>query len=106
MKRLADTPTPPLMKRDETQHIPRRWGRGGSARRGHPLRLRVTGERTKQAVGSEGLQIVRRDGGERPQVARQIDGHPIGHHQAKEVAAERTRCTVFFLWLFPQVAET
>jgi hypothetical protein len=61
---------PPLMKRDEAQHIPRRRGRGGSARRGHPLRLRVTRERTKQTIGNKGLQIVRRDGGERPRVAR------------------------------------
>jgi hypothetical protein len=66
---------PPLMERDETQHIPRRWGRGGSARRGHPLRLRVTGEGTKQAIGNKGLQIVHRDGGERPRVARRNDGY-------------------------------
>jgi hypothetical protein len=61
---------PPLMKRDEAQHIPPRRGRGGSARRGHPLRLRVTRERTKQTIGNKGLQIVRRDGGERPRVTR------------------------------------
>jgi hypothetical protein len=97
---------PPLMERDETQHIPRWRGRGGFARRGHPLRLRVTGEGTKQAIGNKGLQIVHRDGGERPRVARRNDGYPVGHHQAKEVAAKRTRCAVFFLWLFPQVAET
>jgi hypothetical protein len=97
---------PPLMERNETQHIPRRWGRGGSARRSHPLRLWVTREGTEQAIGNKGLQIVHRDGGERPWVARRNDGHPVGHHQAKEVAAERTRCAVFFLWLFPQVAET
>jgi hypothetical protein len=88
---------PSLMERGETQHIPRRRGRGGSARRGHPLRLRVTGEGTKQTIGNKGLQIVRRDSGERPQVARRNDGYPVGHHQAKEVAAERTRCAVFFL---------
>jgi hypothetical protein len=96
----------PLMERDETQHIPRRRGRGGSARRDHPLRLRVTGEGTKQAIGNKGLQIIRRDGGERPRVARRNDGYPVGHHQAKGVAVEQTRCAVFFLWLFPQVAET
>jgi hypothetical protein len=60
----------------------------------------------KQAIGNKSLQIVRRDGGERPRVARRKDGYPIGHHQAKEAAAERTRCAVFFLWLFPRVAET
>jgi hypothetical protein len=97
---------PPLMERDETQHIPRQRGRGGSARRGHPLRLRVTGEGTKQTIGNKGLQIVCRDGGERPRIARRNDGYPVGHHQAKEVAVERTRCAVFFLWLFPQVVET
>jgi hypothetical protein len=97
---------PSLMKRDEAQHIPRRRGRVGSARRGHPLRLRVTRERTKQTIGNKGLQIVRPDGGERPRVARQNNGHPVGHHQAEEVAAERTRCAVFFLWIFPQVVET
>jgi hypothetical protein len=92
---------PPLMERDETQHIPRRRGRGGSAWRDHPLRLRVTGEGTKQAISNKGLQIVHRDGGERPQVARRNDDYLVGHHQAKGVVAERTRCTVFFLWLFP-----
>jgi hypothetical protein len=88
---------PPLVERDETQHIPRRRGRGGSARGSNPLRLRVTGEGMKQAIGNKGLQIVRRDGGERPRVARRNDSYPIGHHQAKEVAGERTRCAVFFL---------
>jgi hypothetical protein len=88
---------PPLMEGNETQHIPRRRGRGGSARRSHPLRLRVTREGTKQAIGNKGLQIVHHDGGERPRVARRNDGHPVGHQQAKEVAAERTRCAVFFL---------
>jgi hypothetical protein len=97
---------PPLVKRDEAQHIPRQRGRGGSARRGHPLWLRVTGERTKQTIGNKSLQIVRHDGGERPRVARRNNGYPVSHHQAEEVAAGRTRCAVFFLWLFPQVAET
>jgi hypothetical protein len=97
---------PPLVKRDEAQHIPRRRGRGGSVRRGHPLRLRVTGERTKQTISNKGLQIIRRDGGERPRVARRNNGHPVGHHQAEEVAVERTRCAISFLWLFPQVAKT
>jgi hypothetical protein len=92
---------PPLVERDETQHIPRRRGRGGSARRDHPLRLRVTGEGTKQAIGNKGLQVVRRDGGEGPRVTRRNDGYPVGHHQAEGVAAEQTRCTVLFLWLFP-----
>jgi hypothetical protein len=46
---------PPLVKRDKAQHIHRRRGRGGSARRGHPLRLRVTGERTKQTIGNKVL---------------------------------------------------
>jgi hypothetical protein len=82
---------PSLMKRDEAQHIPRWRGRGGSAQRGHPLRLRVAGERTKQTIGNKGLQIIRRDGGERPRVVRRNNGHPASHHQAEEVATERTR---------------
>jgi hypothetical protein len=79
---------PPLVERDETKHIPRRRGRGGSARGSNPLRLRVTGEGTKQAIGNKGPQIVHRDGGERPRVARRKDGYPIGHHQAEKVVAE------------------
>jgi hypothetical protein len=57
----------------------------------------------EQAIGDKGLQIVHRDGGERPRVAQRNDGYPVGHRQAKGVAAERTRCVVFFLWLFPWV---
>jgi hypothetical protein len=97
---------PPLVEGNEAHHIPRRRGRGGSARRGHPLWLRATGERVKQTLGNKGLQVIRRDGGERPRVARRNDGHPVGHHQAEEVAAERTGCAVSFLWLFPRVAKT
>jgi hypothetical protein len=92
---------PPLMEGDETQHIPRRRGRVSPARRDHPLWLRVIGEGTEQTISGKGLQIVHRDGGERPRVARQNDGYPVGHHQTKGMAAERTRCAVFFLWLFP-----
>jgi hypothetical protein len=54
----------------------------------------------KQTIGDEGLQIIHRDDGERPRVARRNDGHPVGHRQTKGVVAERTRCAVFFLWLF------
>jgi hypothetical protein len=82
---------PLLMEGDETQHIPRRRGRGGPARRDHPLWLRVTREGTEQAIGNKGLKIVHRDGGERPRVARRNDGYPVYHRQAKGVAAERTR---------------
>jgi hypothetical protein len=46
---------PPLVKGDEAHDIPRRRGRGGSAWRGHPLRLRVTGERAKQTLSNKGL---------------------------------------------------
>jgi hypothetical protein len=60
----------------------------------------------EKTIDDKGLQIVHRDGGERPWVARRNDGYPVGHRQAKGVAAERTRCVVFFLWLFPWVAET
>jgi hypothetical protein len=91
---------PPLMEGDETQHIPQRRGQVGPAWRDHPLRLWVTGEGTEQTIGDEGLQIVHRDGGERPRVAWRNDGHPVGHRQTKGVVAERTRCAVFFLCLF------
>jgi hypothetical protein len=37
---------------------------------------------------------------------RGIEANPVGHHQAEEVATERTRCAVSFLWLFPWVAKT
>jgi hypothetical protein len=67
---------PPLVERDETQHIPWRRGWGGSAWGSNPLRLRVTGEGTKQAIGNKGLQIIHRDGRERPRVARWNNGHP------------------------------
>jgi hypothetical protein len=87
----------PLVERDETQHIPWRRGWGGSARGSNPLWLWVTREGTKQATGNKGLQIVHRDGRERPRVARRNNNHPVGHHQAKEVAAERTRGAVSFL---------
>jgi hypothetical protein len=92
---------PPLMEGDETQHIPRRLGRVGPARRDHPLRLRVTGEGTEQTISDKSLQIVHHDGGERPRVARRNDSHPVGHRQTKGVVAKRTRCAIFFLWLFP-----
>jgi hypothetical protein len=97
---------PLLMEGDETHHIPRRRGRAGPARRDHPLQLRVTGEGTEQAIGDKGLQIIHCDGGERPRVVQRNDGYPVGLRQAKGVTVERTRCVVFFLWLFPWVAET
>jgi hypothetical protein len=52
---------PLLVEGNEAQHIPRRRGRGDSAWRGHPLRLRATGERAKQTLGNKGLQVIRRD---------------------------------------------
>jgi hypothetical protein len=71
---------PPLVKGDKAHHIPRRRGRGGSARGGHPLRLRVTGERAKQTISNKGLQVIRHNGGERPWVTRRNNGHPVSHH--------------------------
>jgi hypothetical protein len=97
---------PSLMEGDETQHVPRWRGQADPAQRDHPLRLRVTGEGTEQTISDKGLQIVHCDGGERPRVARWNNGYPVGHHQTKGATAERTRCMVFFLWLFPWVAET
>jgi hypothetical protein len=87
---------PPLVEGDETNHIPRRRSRVALARRGHPLRLRVTGEGTEQTIGDEGLLIVHRDGGERPRIAWRNDGHLVSHRRTKGVEAEGTRCAVFF----------
>jgi hypothetical protein len=70
---------PPLVEGDETNHIPRRRSRVGLARRGHPLRLRVTREGTEQTIGNKGLQIVHHDGGERPRVTRRNDGYLVSH---------------------------
>jgi hypothetical protein len=78
----------------------------GPARMDHPLRLRVTREGTEQAIGDKGLQIVHRDGGERPRVTRRNDGYPVGHRQTKGAATERTWCVISFLWLFPWVTKT
>jgi hypothetical protein len=106
MKRLAGSPNPRSWKETKLSTCPGGGDGAASARGSNPLRLRVTGEGTKQAIDNKGLQIVHRDGRERPRVARRNNGHPVGHHQANKVAAERTRCAVFFLWLFPQVAKT
>jgi hypothetical protein len=96
---------PPLVKGDEAHDIPWRWGRGGSARGRHPLRLRVTGERAKQTLSNKGPQVIRRDGGERPRVVRQSNGHPVGHHQAEEVAAERDWVSGFLSLAIPSGCE-
>jgi hypothetical protein len=63
-------------------------------------------ERGRSKPSATRASIVRRDGGERPRVTRQNDGYLVGHRQAKGVAAKRTRCVVFFFWLFPWIAET
>jgi hypothetical protein len=86
MKRLAGTLNPRSWKETKLSTYP-----GGGM---------------EQAIGDKGLQLVHRDGGERPRVARRNDGYPVGHRQTKGVAVGRTRCVVFFLWLFPWVAET
>jgi hypothetical protein len=96
---------PPLMEGDKDDHVPQRRSRVGLAR-GHPLRLWPTGEGTEQTISNKGLQILHNDGGGRPRVTWRNDDYPVGHHQAKGVAAERTRCVVSFLWLFPWVAKT
>jgi hypothetical protein len=85
---------PLLMESDEANHVPRRRGRDGLAR-GHPLRLRPTGEGTEQTIGDEGLQILRDDGGG-PRVARWDNGHPVSHHRTKVVEAEGMRSAVSF----------
>jgi hypothetical protein len=86
---------PPLMERDETDHIPRWQSRVGLAPGGHPLWLRPAGERTEQTIGNKGLQILHSNGGERPRVARRNDGHLVSHRRTKVVEAEGMRCAVF-----------
>jgi hypothetical protein len=88
-------PKPPLMERGETDHIPRRRSRVGLAPGGHPLRVRPTGERKEQTIGDKGLQILHRNGGERPRVVRQNDGRLVSHRRAGAVEAEGMRCAVF-----------
>jgi hypothetical protein len=83
------------MEGDEANHVPRRRGRDSLAR-GHPLRLRPTGEGMEQTIGDEGLQILRDDGGGGPRVARQDNGHSVSHHRTKVVEAEGMRCVVSF----------
>jgi hypothetical protein len=84
-------PKPPLMKRGEADHIPRRRSRVGLAPGGQPLRLRPARERTEQTLGNEGLQILHSDGGEGPRVARRNDGRLVSHRRAEAVEAEGTR---------------
>jgi hypothetical protein len=86
---------PPLMKGDETDHIPRRRSRVGLAPGGHPLRLWPAGERTEQTIGNKGLEILRGNGGERPRVTRRNDGHLVSHHRTEVVEAEGMRCAIF-----------
>jgi hypothetical protein len=89
---------PPLMEGDETDHVPRRWSQVGLAPGGHPLRLRLAGERTEQTVGNKGLQILHSNGGERPWVTRQNDVHLVSHRRTKVVEAEGMRCAVFSVY--------
>jgi hypothetical protein len=86
---------PPLMERDETDHVPRRRSQVGLAPGGHPLRLWPAGERTEQTIGNKGLQILHSNGGERPRVARRNDGHLVSHRRTEVVEAEGMRCAVF-----------
>jgi hypothetical protein len=99
-------PKPPLMKRGEADHIPRRRSRVGLAPGGQPLRLWPAGERTEQTLGNEGLQILRGDDGEGPRVAWRNNGRLVSHCQAEAVEAEGTRCAIFSsLCLLSQVVK-
>jgi hypothetical protein len=93
------------MEGDKADHVPR-WRTWVGLARGHQLRLRPPGEGTEQTIDNKGLQILHNEGGGRTRVTRRNDSYPVGHHQAKGVAAERTRYVVSFLWLFPWVAKT
>ena len=99
-------PKPPLMKRGEADHVPRRRSQVDLAPEGQPLRLWPTGERTEQTLGNEDLQILCSDGGEGPRVTRRNDGRLVSHRRVEAVEAEGTRCTVFSsLYLLSQVAK-
>jgi hypothetical protein len=50
----------------------------------------------EQTISNEGLQIFHSDGGERPRVARQNDGHLVCHRQREVVEAEGMRWVVSF----------
>jgi hypothetical protein len=99
-------PKPPLMKRGEADHVPRRRSQVDLAPGGQPLRLWPAGERMEQTLGNEDLQILCSDGGEGPRVARRNDGRLVSHRRAEAVEAEGTRCAVFSsLYLLSQVAK-
>jgi hypothetical protein len=97
MKRLAGTPNPRSWKETKLTTYP--GGGDGTAPLGgggNPLQLPLIRERAKQTLSDEVLQVIRRDCGERPWVARRDNGHPVGHHRAEGVAAERTGWAVSF----------
>ena len=95
MKRLAGTPNPRSWKGMKLTTYPRRRSQVDLTR-GHPLRLRPTGEGMEQTIGNKGLQILHDDGGGRPRVARQNDGYLVSHRRTKVVEVEGMRCAVFF----------
>jgi hypothetical protein len=78
----------PLVEGDKAHDVPRRWGRSGSAHGRNPLRSLLIGERTKQALADQILQVTRRHRGKGPWIARRDDGHPVSHRRAKGMAAQ------------------
>jgi hypothetical protein len=71
----------PLMEGDEAHDVPRRWGRSGSAHGRNPFWSLLIGERAKQTLADQLLQVARCRRGKGPRITRGDYGHPISHHQ-------------------------
>jgi hypothetical protein len=85
----------PLVEGDEAHDVPRRWGWSGSAHGRNPFRSLLIGERAKQTLADQILQIARRHRGKGPWIARRDDGHPVSHHQTEGMAAQGAGRAVF-----------
>jgi hypothetical protein len=85
----------PLVEGDEAHDVPRRWGWSGSAHGRNPFWPLLIGERAKQTLADQLLQIARRHRGKGPWIARRDDGHPVSHHQTEGMAAQGAGRAVF-----------
>jgi hypothetical protein len=85
----------PLVEGDEAHDVPRRWGWSGSAHGRNPFWSLLIGERAKQTLADQILQIARRHRGKGPWIAWRDDGHPVSHHRAKGMAAQGAGRAVF-----------
>jgi hypothetical protein len=85
----------PLVEGDEAHDVSRRWGWSGPAHGGDPFRSLLIGERAKQTLADQTLQIARRHRGKGPWIARRDDGHPVSHRQTEGMAAQGAGRAVF-----------